>query len=55
MADISKITLTNGTTYVIKDAVARSRIAEIETTLASALTFKGVAPTAATITGLTNY
>lgn len=55
MADISKLKLANGTTYTIKDAAVRSRVDTIETTLASALVFRGVASTAAAITGLTNY
>ena len=54
MAEISKIKL-NGTTYTIKDAAVRARVDTIESALASALVFKGVASSAAAITGLTNY
>ena len=44
MADISKITLPSGTTYDIKDAIARSNIAA----LSGALTFLGTTTTALT-------
>lgn len=54
MADISKFKV-NGTAYNLKDAAVRARVTNIETTIASALVFKGTAANAAAITGLTNY
>lgn len=41
MADISKITLPNGTTYDIKDATAREDIEEIRGAIAGGVTFMG--------------
>ena len=41
MADISKITLPNGTTYDLKDAQARSDIEAIEAAIAGGVTFIG--------------
>ena len=41
MADISKITLPNGTTYDIKDAQAREDIASIEQAISGGVTFMG--------------
>ena len=46
MADISKITLLNGTTYNIKDATARADIEEIRTAIAGGVTFMGETSTA---------
>lgn len=54
MADISKFKV-NGTAYDLKDAAVRARVTNIETTIASALVFKGTAANATAITGLTNY
>lgn len=48
MADISKITLLNGTTYNIKDQQARDDIAEIESAIAGGVTFMGETSTALT-------
>ena len=48
MADISKITLLNGTTYNIKDQKARDDIAEIESAIAGGVTFMGETSTALT-------
>ena len=55
MPDISKIKLLNGTEYTVKDAAVRTRVDAIESTLASALVFKGVASNAAAIISLTGY
>lgn len=41
MADISQITLPNGSTYNLKDAQAREDIAEIEAAIAGGVTFEG--------------
>ena len=54
MADISKITLQSGTTYNIKDAKARSDIAEIQSTIAGGLTFLGETTTALADNATTN-
>lgn len=48
MADISKITLPNGTTYNIKDATARSDIEDIRGAIAGGVTFMGETSTALT-------
>lgn len=48
MADISKITLPNGTTYNIKDAQARDDIAAIQSAIAGGVTFMGETTTALT-------
>lgn len=57
MADISKITLLNGTTYDLKDAKARDDIAAIQSAIAGGVTFMGETTTAltdgATITSIT--
>ena len=41
MADISKITLPNGSSYDIKDAAARSDIADIKTAITGGVVFEG--------------
>ena len=41
MADISKLQI-NGTTYDLKDSVARAAVSNLETAVSSSLTFKGV-------------
>lgn len=48
MADISKITLLNGTTYDLKDAKARDDIAAIQAAIAGGVTFMGQTTTALT-------
>ena len=45
MAEISKITLPSGSTYDLKDAVARASISEIEAAISGGLTFRGVTTT----------
>jgi hypothetical protein len=59
MADISKITLPNGTTYNIKDATARTDITNIQSVLgsltgANAVVFRGVTSTVLTDGGNEN-
>ena len=54
MADLSKITLPNGTTYDLKDAQARSDIADIRQAIAGGLTFRGETTTALTDGATTN-
>lgn len=54
MADISKITLPSGTTYNLKDAQARSDIAEIQSTITGGLTFLGETTTALSDNATTN-
>lgn len=46
MAEISKITLLNGTTYDLKDAQARADIADIQSSIAGGLNFLGETTTA---------
>lgn len=46
MADISKITLPSGSSYDIKDAIARAGIEEIKTAIAGGVTFMGETSTA---------
>ena len=41
MADISKIQI-NGTTYSLKDEVARAAVSKLETAVSSSLVFKGI-------------
>ena len=48
MAEISKITLLNGTTYDLKDAQARADIEAIEEAISGGITFKGETTTALT-------
>lgn len=48
MPDISKITLPSGTTYDIKDAVARQQIADIKVDLTGAMFYVGITTTALT-------
>ena len=48
MADISTITLPNGTVYNLKDAQARSDIADIQSAIAGGVTFMGETSTALT-------
>lgn len=48
MADISKITLLNGTTYDLKDTQARNDIAAIQAAIAGGVTFIGQTTTALT-------
>lgn len=48
MADISKITLVNGTTYDLKDTQARNDIAAIQTAISGGVTFMGETTTALT-------
>lgn len=48
MPDISKITLPSGTTYDIKDAVARQEIADIKVDLTGAMFYAGITTTAIT-------
>lgn len=48
MADISKITLLNGTTYDLKDTQARNDIAAIQAAIAGGVTFMGQTTTALT-------
>ena len=54
MADISKITLPSGTTYNLKDAQARTDIAEIREAIAGGVIFLGVTTTALTDGSSTN-
>lgn len=54
MADISKITLLNGTTYDIKDAQARDDIEDIKGAIAGGVTFMGETSTALTDGATTN-
>lgn len=54
MADISKITLLNGTTYDLKDAQARSDIEDIRGAIAGGVTFIGETTTALTDGATTN-
>lgn len=54
MAEISKITLLNGTTYDLKDAQARADIAAIEAAIAGGVTFMGETTTALTDGATTN-
>lgn len=54
MADISKITLLNGTTYDLKDAQARSDIEDIKGAIAGGVTFMGETTTALTDGATTN-
>lgn len=54
MADISKLTLLNGTTYDIKDAQARSDIEDIKGAIAGGVTFMGETTTALTDGATTN-
>lgn len=54
MADISKITLPSGTTYNIKDAQARSDIADLQTAISGGVTFEGVTTTPLTDGATTN-
>lgn len=49
MADISKITLPNGTVYNLKDEWARDKISDIETAMTG-----GVTPLGTTTTELTD-
>ena len=48
MADISKITLPSGSTYDIKDAVARQSISDIESSITGAMHYCGITSTALT-------
>lgn len=48
MADISKITLPNGSTYDIKDATARSTISTITNSISGGIHYRGVTTTALT-------
>lgn len=48
MADISKITLPNGTTYNIKDATARQSISNLQTTLSGGMHYVGTTTTTLT-------
>lgn len=48
MADISKITLPNGSTYDIKDAIARSTISTITSSISGGIHYRGVTTTALT-------
>ena len=54
MADISKITLPNGTSYNLKDAQARADIENIQTSIAGGVTFEGVTTTPLTDGATTN-
>lgn len=54
MADISKITLLNGTTYDLKDAQARNDIEDIKSAIAGGVTFMGETTTALTDGATTN-
>lgn len=54
MADISKITLLNGTTYDLKDAQARNDIEDIKGAIAGGVTFMGETTTALTDGATTN-
>lgn len=54
MPDISKITLPSGTTYDIKDTVARQDIEEIKESISSGVSFIGQATTAITDQATTN-
>lgn len=54
MAEISKITLLNGTTYDFKDAQARSDIEDIKGAIAGGVTFMGETSTALTDGATTN-
>lgn len=54
MADISKITLPSGSTYDLKDAQARSDIADIQRAISGGLHFRGETTTALTDGATTN-
>ena len=54
MAEISKITLLNGTTYDLKDAQARADIADIQSAIAGGLNFLGETTTALADNATTN-
>ena len=54
MAEISKITLLNGTTYDLKDAQARNDIEDIKSAIAGGVTFMGETSTALTDGATTN-
>lgn len=54
MADISKITLLNGTTYDLKDAQARDDIEDIKSAITGGVTFMGETTTALTDGATTN-
>lgn len=54
MADLSKITLPNGTTYDLKDAQARSDIEDIRRAISGGVTFRGETTTALTDGATTN-
>lgn len=54
MADISKITLPNGSTYDIKDATARSTISTITNSISGGIHYRGVTTTALTDGSTTN-
>ena len=54
MADLSKITLPNGNTYNLKDAQARSDIADIQRAIAGGVTYIGATTTALTDGATTN-
>lgn len=54
MPDISKITLPSGTTYDIKDAVARQDIEDVRETISSGVTFIGQTTTIITDQATTN-
>ena len=54
MADISKITLPSGSTYDIKDAVARNDIEALRTTISGGVSFLGVTTNALTDGSSTN-
>lgn len=54
MPDISKITLPSGTTYDIKDAVARQDIEDVRESISSGVTFIGQTTTAITDQATTN-
>lgn len=54
MADISKITLPSGSTYDLKDAQARSDIADIQRAISGGIHFRGETTTALTDGATTN-
>lgn len=54
MADISKITLPSGSTYDLKDAQARSDIADIQRAISGGINFRGETTTALTDGATTN-
>lgn len=54
MADLSSITLPNGTTYNLKDAQARSDIADIQAAISGGIVFIGETTTALTDQATTN-